>query len=73
VLYLTPCIPKTWPRFEMAVRFRSARYEIVVENPDGVCQGVVAALIDGQAMMERPLSLELLDDGVIHTVQVQLG
>jgi cyclic beta-1,2-glucan synthetase len=73
MLHLNPCIPKAWPRFEMTVRFNSARYEIAVENPDGVCRGVVAASIDGQAMMERPISLKLLDDGVIHTVQVQLG
>jgi cyclic beta-1,2-glucan synthetase len=73
ILHLNPCIPKLWPRFEMAVRFRSAQYEIVVENPDSVCRGVSDAMVDGQAVMERPLSLKLLDDGVIHTVQVQLG
>jgi len=72
-LYLNPCIPKAWPWFEMTVRFRSARYEIVVENPDGVCQGVVAATSDGQAIMERPLSLKLLDDNRTHNVQVRLG
>ena len=33
VLELDPCIPKDWPRFEMTLRHRSARYEIVVENP----------------------------------------
>jgi hypothetical protein len=27
VLHLDPCIPKTWPRFEMTVRYRSSRYE----------------------------------------------
>jgi cyclic beta-1,2-glucan synthetase len=72
-LHLNPCIPKTWPRFEMTVRFHSARYEIMVENPDGVCRGVVAAMIDGQAVMERPLKLKLLDDDVAHNVQVRLG
>ena len=72
-LYLNPCIPKAWPWFEMTVRFRSARYEIVVENPDGVCRGVVAATSDGKAVMERPLSLKLLDDSRTHNVQVRLG
>src|SRR6185295_7194392 len=42
VLCLDPCIPKTWPRFEMTVRFRSTHYEVLVENPDGVCRGIVA-------------------------------
>ncbi len=32
-LHLDPCIPRAWPRFEITVRHRSARYEIVVENP----------------------------------------
>ena len=30
---LTPCIPKAWPRFEIVFKYRSARYEIAVENP----------------------------------------
>jgi cyclic beta-1,2-glucan synthetase len=73
ILHLNPCIPKTWPRFEVTVQFHSARYDILVENPDGVCRGVVAAMIDGHAVMERPLNLKLLDDGVAHNVQVRLG
>ncbi len=74
ILHLNPCIPKTWPRFEMTVRFRSARYEILVENPDGICRGILAATIDGRAMVvERRLSLKLLDDGGTHNVTVQLG
>ena len=39
VLHLNPCIPKTWPRFEMTVRFRSAHYEILVENPTVSAEG----------------------------------
>jgi cyclic beta-1,2-glucan synthetase len=73
MLRLNPCIPKNWPRFMITVRFHSARYEIVVENPNGVCRGVVAAMIDGESKKELPLSLKLLDDGVTHDVQVWLG
>ena len=29
-----------WPGFEIAFRYDSARYEIAVENPVGVCRGV---------------------------------
>ena len=50
VLHLDPCIPKTWQHFEMTVRFRSARYEILVENPDGVCRGIVAVTVDGMTV-----------------------
>ena len=58
VLRLDPCIPKTWPRFEMTVRFRSAHYEILVENPDGVCRGIVAVTVDGTAVEARPFDFQ---------------
>ena len=40
LLYLDPCIPRAWPRFEIVFRYHSSRYEIVVENPHGVTRGV---------------------------------
>ena len=73
VLRLDPCIPKTWPRFEMTVRFRSAHYEILVENPDCVCRGVVAATVDGLANGQRPFAFRMQDDGATHHVLVRLG
>jgi len=73
VLRLDPCIPKTWPHFEMTVRFRSAHYEVRVENPDGICRGVVAITVDGAAVGERPYALKMQDDGATHRVLVWLG
>ena len=73
VLRLAPCIPNAWPRFEMTVRFRSARYEILVENPDGVSRGVVAATVDGAAILQQPIGLKMQDDGNTHRVLVRLG
>jgi cyclic beta-1,2-glucan synthetase len=73
VLELDPCIPKAWPEFEMTLRYRSARYNIVVENPDRVSRGIIAAQADGATMAERPLRLKLLDDGATHNVLVRLG
>jgi cyclic beta-1,2-glucan synthetase len=72
-LHLNPCIPKFWQNFEMTVRYRSARYEILVENPDGVVQGVHSVQFDGRMIAERPLRLPLLDDRATHHVQVKLG
>jgi cyclic beta-1,2-glucan synthetase len=63
VLHLNLCIPKTWPRFAITARFRSAQYEILVENPSGVCHGIVAATVDGTAVGQRPLNLKMVDDG----------
>ncbi len=72
-LHLNPCIPKGWRNFEMSVQYRSARYEIMVENPDGVAKGVLVAQLDGTVITERPLRLTLLDDGTTHYVQLRLG
>ncbi len=72
-LHLDPCIPKFWQNFEMTVRYRSARYEILVENHDGVAHGVLSVQFDGRVIAERPLRFPLLDDGTTHHVQVKLG
>jgi cyclic beta-1,2-glucan synthetase len=73
VLRLDPCIPKTWPRFRVTVRFRSAHYNILVENPDGVCRGIVAITVDEAADGVRPFALKMQDYGVTHHVLVRLG
>jgi cyclic beta-1,2-glucan synthetase len=52
VLIVDPCIPRAWPRYDVAVRHRGSRYEIAVENPRGVNRGVASAQLDG-----RPLEL----------------
>jgi cyclic beta-1,2-glucan synthetase len=72
-LHLEPCIPTGWRKYEMALCHRSARYEILVENPDGVSRGVVSAQFDGTSIAERPLRFPLLDDGNTHHIQVRLG
>jgi cyclic beta-1,2-glucan synthetase len=73
VLELQPCIPRDWPGFEMTLRFRSARYEVRVENPDGVSRGIASALVDGVADATRPLRVTMRDDGAMHQVVVRLG
>jgi cyclic beta-1,2-glucan synthetase len=72
-LHLDPCIPKTWPRFEMTIRHRSARYQIEVENPDGVGHGVASADLDGAPIAAGPLLVPLADDGITHRLRVRLG
>ena len=72
-LRLDPCIPKGGPSFEMTVRYGAARYEIRVENPNGVSGGVLSATLDGTAVTGRPLRLRLLDDARVHHIRVTLG
>jgi len=73
VLLLAPCIPKAWPRFEIFFKYRSARYQIVVENPQGVSRGVALAELDGKTLPDGPPRVPLADDGLAHTVRVVLG
>ena len=72
-LLLDPCIPKTWPHFELAFRHGASRYEIAVDNPHGVNRGVATVEVDGEAFPERPALIPLLDDGAMHRVRVALG
>jgi cyclic beta-1,2-glucan synthetase len=72
-LHLSPCIPETWPHFEITVRVRSSRYEIRVENPDGVCRGIISVTVDGVAMTAWALGLPMLDDGITHHILARLG
>jgi len=73
ILHLDPCIPKAWPGFEISLRHGSARYEIQVDNPDGVGRGVASATIDATAITEKPFSLRLADDGLTHRLRIRLG
>ena len=72
-LCLSPCIPTGWPGYAMTLRYRSARYEIQVDNPGAVTRGILSAEFDGQTVMQRPLRLPLLDDGGTHRLHVTLG
>jgi cyclic beta-1,2-glucan synthetase len=72
-LLIDPCIPRAWGRFEADLRYKTAHYAIFVENPNGVCRGVVSARLDGVEIVERPLQVSLLDDGGRRRIDVQLG
>jgi cyclic beta-1,2-glucan synthetase len=73
VLCLDPCVPKSWPGFEIVFRYRSSRYEISVENPRGVCRGVTKLEVDGAEVRQDPTRIRLSDDGATHRVRVLLG
>ena len=73
-LLLTPCIPEKWPRFEIVFKFRSARYQIVIDNPLGVSRGVAHAELDGETLPPRPQTrIPLVDDGKTHSLRLVLG
>ena len=49
-LEIDPCICSQWKEYTVTRRFRGSRYEITVQNPDGVCKGVREILLDGQPL-----------------------
>jgi cyclic beta-1,2-glucan synthetase len=74
MLLLDPCIPRSWPGFEIVFKYRSSRYEILVENPDGVSRGVVLVRLDGESLPNcRETLIPLVDDGATHHVRLTLG
>jgi cyclic beta-1,2-glucan synthetase len=72
-LLIDPCIPRSWPGFDITLRRGGAHYDIGVENPQGVCRGVRSVTLDGQALCGDPALIRLVDDGAGHAVRVILG
>jgi cyclic beta-1,2-glucan synthetase len=66
------CILQAWPGFELAFRYRSARYDVVVDNPQKVSRGVASVAVDGVAL-GRDVTIALADDGNTHRVRIVLG
>jgi cyclic beta-1,2-glucan synthetase len=71
-LVIDPCIPREWKRFAISYRHGATSYQITVENPEGVCRGVVGVSLDG-TLLAGAARVPLSDDGAEHRVQVVLG
>jgi len=72
-LHFDPCIPRAWRSFKIKFRYHSSRYEIVVENPQGVARGVWSIELDGKSVAGRSKHIQLADDGATHHVRIVLG
>ena len=46
-LIVDPCICSEWKEYTVRRRFRGSSYEITVQNPSGVCRGIVSMTVDG--------------------------
>jgi len=73
MLYLDPCVPRAWPRFEIVFRYHSSRYDIIVENPQGVARGVLSIALDAAPLSGGGTAIPLVDDRTTHHVRVILG
>jgi cyclic beta-1,2-glucan synthetase len=72
-LYLDPYIPCTWRSFEIVFCYHSTRYDIVVENPQGVAHGGSSMALDDAAPMGDGMPIPLADDSRMHQVRIVLG
>lgn len=68
-LEIDPCIPTAWDGFQATRRFRGARYEITVENPQHVSKGVAQIYCNGAPVQKLPLAAA----GVTVAVRVVMG
>jgi cyclic beta-1,2-glucan synthetase len=57
VLVVDPCVPKSWPEYEMTLRRNGGTWRIRVENPRGVNRGVARVTLDGQAVAGQEVPL----------------
>jgi cyclic beta-1,2-glucan synthetase len=72
-LRIDPCVPRSWPGFEVTYKHGSSRYHIAVDNPKGVSLGVVKAALDGRDIPFSPCEIALTDDGSYHYARITMG
>jgi cyclic beta-1,2-glucan synthetase len=71
-LSIDPCIPRNWSCYSINFRYRSATYQIQVNNPSGVSRGVASVSLDGR-FLANCATIPLTDDGAAHQVHIVLG
>src|SRR4030095_674286 len=69
-LQIDPCIPRFWREFEIVYRRGSTTYNLVVENPHGLCRGITRLEVDGGQLTAT--EIELVDDHKNHTIRLTL-
>lgn len=68
-LVIDPCVPADWKEFDATREWRGTRYDIHVDNAEGVEYGVKELYLDGQKTDQIPA----FADGSTHKVTVVMG
>jgi cyclic beta-1,2-glucan synthetase len=71
-LFFDPCIPRAWRTYAIYYQHENTRYEITVENPNGLTRGIVTIEMDGLLHIKSN-GIPLQNDGHPHLVRVVLG
>jgi cellobiose phosphorylase len=50
-LQVDPCIPAEWDGIKVSREYQGTRYEIEVQNPDGLHKGIKKLIVDGIDVM----------------------
>jgi len=65
-LEIDPCLPESWDRFHLSLRYGDSRYDIEVENCGGGPLTLVELAVDGERLAAA--RVPLADDGATHRV-----
>jgi cyclic beta-1,2-glucan synthetase len=69
-LYINPCIPSTWRKFEIYYNHGDSVFHIEVRNPDGVSCGVAHVIVDGRISSTGCIDLSVPGR---HSVEIVMG
>jgi cellobiose phosphorylase len=70
-LQFEPCVPASWPAYEITYRYGPATYRIRFDNSKGIGRGVHSVTLDGEPVANE--SVPLAEDGLTHDVRVIIG
>ncbi len=68
-LRIHPCVPTTWPEYELSYRFGTSQYEVLVREPAAVQRRGARVTVDGVHIASGIIAL--VDDGTHHRVIVE--
>jgi cyclic beta-1,2-glucan synthetase len=70
-LTIEPCLPESWPGYEMTYHRGKTEYDIKVESRGPQTRGVTTVEADGTLL---PLNeITLTDDGMHHEIRIVVG
>lgn len=71
LLGFDPCLPPEWRNAKLHYRYGNTRYNITIQNPEGVSKGIVRLELDGASQADMQIVMQ--DDGATHAVTVVMG